>query len=764
MPDILSVKEYAKVIVDIAYDKLDRPFSYRVPDYLKQIVSIGTCVKVPFGKGNTLRQGYIIDFTDDPGFDKSKIKDITEVVLSNLPIESRYIELAGWMRNRYGATMISALKTVIPAHKKSKRLVHKYVSLKIPQREVSEYLIECQVKKRVAQRRLLEELILRKGERIPYELVTHKLNISASALRSLKEKCIIEITEEEYYRNPVNIDVQNTDKLNLSDEQQYVVRQVFEEYSNGNFKPVLLHGITGSGKTEVYIRLIEENIKRGKQAIVLIPEIALTLQTLMRFYKNFGDRVSVVNSSLSKGEKEDQFERARNGEIDVIIGPRSALFTPFQKIGLIIIDEEHELSYKSEQTPKYHAREVAIKLAMLQDEPAIVVLGSATPSIDSYYNAQTGKYQLMKLTRRLTGGKLPEVECADLREELRSGNRSVFSRRLQELIENRLEKKEQIILFINRRGLAGFVSCRSCGYVFKCPHCDVSLSEHRGGKLVCHYCGYSEDVRRICPECGSKYVSAFRAGTEQIVKEVNKMWPKARVLRMDADTTRTKGSYEKILSSFANEEADILVGTQMIVKGHDFPNVTLVGVLAADMSLYANDYRASERTFQLLTQAAGRAGRGTKEGNVVIQTYQVEHYAIRCACRQDYESFYEKEIEYRKLLNYPPVSHMMAVQISSTDETKGISFANRIRAIIETNQMLRKKAEVAKNEIIIGPTTASISKINDIFRFVIYVKHEDYGILTEDRYKIEEFIDNLTKSGQYRGFFVQFDFDPVQGF
>ncbi|MDE6688104.1 MAG: primosomal protein N', partial [Lachnospiraceae bacterium] len=376
----------------------------------------------------------------------------------------------------------------------------------------------------------------------------------------------------------------------------------------------LLHGITGSGKTEVYMELIEKNISMGKQAIVLIPEIALTFQTLMRFYARFGDRVSVLHSRLSDGERYDQYERARTGQLDVMIGPRSALFTPFMQLGLIVIDEEHENSYKSEKMPKYHAREVAEYIA--KRDHAALVLGSATPSLESYYRALKGEYRLYELKYRPQNAVLPQVYIADMRKELKEGNKSFFSRKLKELMLERLLREEQIMLFINRRGYAGFVSCRECGYVVKCPHCDVSLSQHHGNgmyqkkeqKLICHYCGYQTDMLMECPECGSPYIAGFRAGTQRIEEELKKWYPSVRVLRMDADTTRKKEDYEKILSSFAAHEADVLIGTQMIVKGHDFPNTTLVGAIAADLSLSVGDYRAAERTFQLLTQAAGRAG------------------------------------------------------------------------------------------------------------------------------------------------------------
>ena len=539
--------------------------------------------------------------------------------------------------------------------------------------------------------------------------------------------------------------------------------QDFEALQEGKDIPrvSLIHGITGSGKTEVYIAIIEEIVKRGRQAIMLIPEISLTYQTLMRFYRHFGDRVSVMNSTLSESEKSDQFERARRGEIDVIIGPRSALFTPFPRIGAIIMDEEHESSYKNESMPKYHTREVAEKIASMQN--GVVVLGSATPSLESYYQAKEGKYRLYELSRRLTGGTLPSVEITDLREELRAGNHSILSRRLSELVSDRLAKGQQTMLFLNRRGFSGFVSCRSCGFVPKCPHCSVSLSLHRGGRLLCHYCGYEEPMPDKCPECGSPYISGFHAGTEQAESFLSRQFPKARILRMDADTTRTKGSYEKILSSFANEEADILIGTQMIVKGHDFPNVTLVGILLADQSLNASDYRSAERTFQLLTQAAGRAGRGKYPGDVVIQTYEPEHYSIVHAAHQNYEEFYREEMVYRKLLRYPPAEHLLAIQIISRSEEHASLFAHKTRALLE--QLTAEAREKNPDRLLfIGPAPAVLEKLRDEYRYVIYVKSLDYDTLIVCKDGVEAAAERAVKASREMDTMFQFDFDPINAF
>ena len=555
--------------------------------------------------------------------------------------------------------------------------------------------------------------------------------------------------------------VDTYDKV-LNAAQQSVVDAIEGDIASGIRNTYLIKGVTGSGKTEVYMELIEHCIQSGRQAIVLIPEIALTYQTVMRFFARFGNRVSIINSRLSNGERYDQFERAKNGDIDIMIGPRSALFTPFSNLGLIIIDEEHENSYKSESVPRYHAREVAIEYARMSD--AIVVLGSATPSVDSFYKAKTGVYRLLELDTRVDDRPLPKCEIVDLRQELREGNRSILSTRLQELMEERLHNGQQTMLFLNRRGKSAFMSCRACGFVVKCPHCDVSLSEHSGGVMVCHYCGYRQPVPKVCPSCGSKYISGFKAGTQKIEAMVAKRFPQARILRMDYDTTRAKDSYEKILQAFSNHEADILIGTQMIVKGHDFSNVTLVGVLAADMSLHVNDFHAAERTFALLTQAAGRAGRGKLPGNVVIQTYDPDHYAIRTAKEQDYEAFYDKEIEYRRLMNYPPVWNMLLIHVTSPDESECGIVAQSVHDIaaqmishIEKSQSVDDRHQIQ----LIGPADATIAKVNDIYRKVIYMKTSDYAALISVKDGIEQAVkaDTAMKNAN-----ISFDFNPMSGF
>ena len=697
---------YANVIIDISHEKVDRPFQYRIPDSLKEKLAVGMCVQIPFGTGNRKRKGYVIEITGKNEYPEEKIKEIDGIITDNLPAEADAIRLAAWMRQTYGSTMIAALKTVLPVKRAVKAVEKKKLRRSLSAEELTSLLGECMRKHQNAKVRVLQELLTE--EELPYELVTGKLHVSAATLNSLVNQGAITIESESSYRNPVSLNVTAQSGPELSEEQRYIKEQILSDYDKNIRNTYLIHGITGSGKTLVYLALIEEMIKRGKQCIVLIPEIALTYQTLLRFYKRFGERVSVMNSSLSQGERFDQCERARKGEIDVMIGPRSALFVPFPNLGMIVIDEEHEGSYISENAPRYHARETAEYLASLKK--ASLVLGSATPSLEAYYKAKKGEYRLFTMKNRKNGGELANVRIVDLRQELRKGNRSIFSSDLQELIRDRLGKKQQIMLFLNRRGYAGFVSCRSCGYVMKCPHCDVSLSQHIGGKMVCHYCGYETVQPKRCPNCSSNYILGFKAGTQQIERQLYELFPGIRVLRMDGDTTKQKGSFEKILSAFAEGEADVLLGTQMIVKGHDFPNVTLVGVLAADLSLNDSDYRAGEKTFQLLTQAEGRAGRGTLPGEAVIQTYRPEHYSIQQAAKQDYESFYEEEILYRELLEYPPAGHMLTILVVSKDEKRCKGLAVR----------LAKEAGAYVH--VIGPTPAAVSKVKDYYRYMIYLK------------------------------------------
>ncbi|HKM20500.1 MAG TPA: primosomal protein N' [Lachnospiraceae bacterium] len=749
-------ERYANIIVDISHEKLDKSFQYLIPDELQGMIQPGTLVQIPFGKGNRLIKGYVLEVTDKAEYPEEKMKYLQGVVTDDMLVETKLIQLAWWMKTNYGSTMITALKTVLPIKKQVKPKEKKYLTLTLSEDEATEKLAFYRQKNQTARARLLQELV-NEGV-LSYDIVIAKLNISAAVIRALEEQNILQVTSEQVYRNPVKQQSTMTAKPTLNGEQRAVADAILSDLKNDCHQTCLIHGITGSGKTEVYMEIIEEIICEGKQVIVLIPEIALTYQTVMRFHKRFGDRVSTLHSRLSDGERYDQFERAKRGELDVMIGPRSALFTPFAKLGLIIIDEEHEGAYKSDTMPKYHAREVAAELARLHN--ATLILGSATPSVVSYYKAKCGTYKLYEIKERAIDAKLPTVYTVDLREELKKGNRSVFSDQLHELIEDRLRKGEQIMLFLNRRGYAGFVSCRACGHVMKCPHCDVALSAHKNHKLVCHYCGYEEPEVKNCPECGSKYIGGMKAGTQQIEQLIQKSFPTARVLRMDMDTTKTKDGHEKILSAFANREADILVGTQMIVKGHDFPYVTLVGILAADLSLYVNDYRASERTFQLLTQAAGRAGRDVHPGEVVIQTYSPEHYSIQAAARQDYVGFYEEEIGYRSLMQYPPTGHMLAVLVEGIKETETDEYSTELAEVLQTYTNEMKKEPNRAKINVIGPTDASIKKISDVFRRIIYVKTTEYDALTECKDKLEQYMEIRL----HKDIRVQFDFNPMNAY
>ncbi|MCI8639440.1 MAG: primosomal protein N' [Coprococcus sp.] len=741
---------FADIIIDITHEKLDKIFQYKVPDELADKLVVGTEVEVPFGRGNRLTRGYVVGFSEVCGYDEEKIKDILRIAGRSVAIESRLVALAAWMKESYGGTMIQALKTVLPIRRteqaKEQRILKRLVSVEEGKKKLEEYLHKNQK----ARARLMAALL--DDEEIDYSLVTKKLNITLAVVRALEEQKVLEVCAREVYRNPVRETRRDETKPVYTREQKQAIETFCRDYENGDRGTYLLYGVTGSGKTEVYMEMIREVVRMGRQAIVLIPEIALTYQTVMRFYRRFGDRVSIMNSRLCAGERYDQMMRAKRGELDVMIGPRSALFTPFPKLGLIVIDEEHESAYKSEQIPRYHARETAQRRAEL--EGASVVLGSATPSLEAFYRSQTGSIHRMELSARAAGRELPQVHIADMRKELSQGNRSILSAMLRRLMEDRLGKGQQTMLFLNRRGYAGFLSCRSCGYVVKCPHCDVSLSAHQNGKLVCHYCGHEEPAARVCPSCGSQHISGFRAGTQQIEELVKREFPAARVLRMDLDTTRSKEGHEKILAAFANEEADVLVGTQMIVKGHDFPNVTLVGVLAADLSLYAEDYRAAERTFELLTQAAGRAGRGKEMGQVVIQTYSPEHYSIQTAARQDYRAFYQEEMNYRELMGYPPAQHLLAVLASSEDEAlldKGMYYLKQY------GEALAKPREVRT----IGPASPHVGKVKDVYRRILYLKHKSRPILVEMKDKMEQYIEINKGFSRIR---IQFDFDPVQGF
>ena len=737
------MEQYADIIIDLSVKNVDRIFQYRIPAHLREAVKSGVQVNVPFGKGDTVRKGIVVGLSTETDYDPEKMKELMSVEEGAVPIRTQMICLAFWMKDRYATTMNQALKTVLPVKVKvTPREERVIVSLK-PREEIETLLIEAEKKKFRARVRLYRALL--ENDELPLKLTSEKLGVTSATLKPLVEKEIVELKAAP--KEPGHLgSFSSARNISLNEEQRRAAETVIRDYDSGLRNTYLLYGITGSGKTEVYMELIDHVLREGRQAIVLIPEISLTYQTVMRFYRRFGNRVGIMNSRLSAGERYEQSERAANGEIDIMIGPRSALFTPFPDLGLIIIDEEHEGAYKSETAPRYDAREVARVRADMSG--AVLVLGSATPSVESYYRAEQGEYRLLTLTKRAKeNSRLAGVHIVDLREELAEGNRSIFSRKLKKLIEDRLEKKQQVMLFMNRRGYAGFVSCRSCGKAMKCPHCDVSLTYHKNGRLKCHYCGFERPLPDRCPSCGSPFIAPFGTGTQKLEEFTKREFPKARILRMDADTTAKKGAHEEILATFAEGGADILIGTQMIVKGHDFASVTLVGVMAADLSLYAPDYKSAERTFELLTQASGRAGRGELQGDVVIQTYAPDHYAVSSAAEQDYLQFYRQELLYRKMMGYPPLVRLLTIGLSSKRE------ADVIRASEDMKRVILREYALDGLKVI-GPVEDSPYKLNDNYRKILYMKHESYDILLKVRNcaRKRENIPDL-----FRNVFVQYD-------
>ena len=740
---------YADVIIDISHEALDRVFQYRVPFSLWREVRPGIRVFVPFGRGNREIEGYVVAIRSEADYEESKIKDILRVNTEGITVESELIQVASFLKEQYGSTMIQALRTVLPVKTKMKPKEEVFITLSCEEETAKQYLFEWERKHFSARARFLSRLI-QKG-RITKQEAIKDCNFPLKEIRKLENQKIIKLEAKIKYRNPFPELKQKKAGWPLNKEQNEIVEDFKKEYYSGKRGTYLLYGVTGSGKTEVYLALIEQVLAQKKQVIVLIPEISLTYQTVRRFYERFGERIAVINSRMSKGEKSDACERIRAGQADVIIGARSALFAPTEHLGLIIIDEEHDGAYKSDTSPKYHARETAIYRAGLCR--ASVVLGSATPSVEAYARALSGEYKLWTLKKRAGNATLPRTEIIDLREEFQKGNRSIFSEKLHQKMEERLKKKEQIMLFLNRRGFAGFVSCRACGQVIKCPHCDVTLTYHRNGKLRCHYCGYEEIFTKQCPVCKSPHVAAFGLGTEKVEAALHTEFPEAKVLRMDMDTTRRKHAHEEMLTAFSRGEADILLGTQMIVKGHDYANVTLVGVLAADLSLHEQDFRSGEKTFQLLCQAAGRAGRGEKPGDVIIQTYSPEHYAIVTAAKHSYEEFFDEEYTYRKLMGYPPCAHMLVLLIQSGDESQSVL------AMLRIEKMIAQSQQGVKIPVqILNPGQASLSKLKDVYRQVLYLKHKDKEILLDLKRRLEPV---LEKHPMFAGISIQFDFDPL---
>lgn len=761
----------ASVIVDVPAKQTDRPFDYRIPEHLEGVITPGMRVIVPFGPRKI--QGFVISI--QPSSEFEKLRDIIAPMDIVPVLNEELLQLGDWLSEETLCYRISAYQVMLPAALKAKyekkirvttdlnllpQVLQKIFekshivsfdtiekdAWKVLQKEIASGHVEFiyEVKERVNKKKLkyviprvseeelsdslkllsiqatkqkeIIEFFLANPDPVPLQHLINLLNISSSAIKGLVNKGMLREEEVEIYRDPYENRVfERTHALPLTPEQTVAITPVLQTIEEDLHQVFLLYGVTGSGKTEVYLQSIQRVLEKGKEAIVLVPEIALTPQMVKRFKGRFGDEVAVMHSGLSTGEKYDEWRKIQRKEVKVVVGARSAIFAPFENLGIIIIDEEHETSYKQEENPRYHARDVAIQRAKKYGCP--VVLGSATPALESFARAKKGVYKLLALPSRMNSGPMPHVEVVDMREELREGNRSMFSRALMEKLKDRLEKQEQTVLFLNKRGHSSFVMCRDCGYVVNCPDCDISLTYHRfSERMKCHYCGYESLVPTQCPECQSEYIRYFGTGTQKIEEELGKVLPEARVIRMDVDTTSKKGAHEKLLTDFGEGKADILLGTQMIAKGLDFPKITLVGVLSADTMLHIPDFRSSEKTFQLLTQVSGRAGRHELTGEVIVQTYTPEHYSIQFAAQQDYDLYYEREMQIRKLHHYPPFYYISLITVSHENLMKVVSVTEKITGYIRNS--------LSPEAIVLGPVASPIPRIKNRYRYQCLIKYK----------------------------------------
>ncbi len=755
----------AQVIVDVPLMQTDKPFSYIIPKDIEDQVTIGSRVHVPFGRGNRLLQGFVVGFSDTFDNTVTDLKAISEVLDFEPVLNAEQLELAEQVRHTVFSYKISILKSMIPnllnsqydkrltpteslsseerlalfgekesrlhsslteeEAKKVARLVQagkitvdylakdkKNIKTEKYYHVQAEKIAATDISNRAKKRLELCDYLLEHPEEGKLSDLHHLF--SRDVVKFFVDTRLITVLEREKKRSDAYFDVATTDFLDLNAEQAAVVEQVTSQIGQES-KPFLLEGVTGSGKTEVYLHIIDKVLKLGKTAIVLVPEISLTPQMTNRFISRFGKQVAIMHSALSDGEKFDEWRKIKSGQARVVVGARSAIFVPIENIGAIIIDEEHEATYKQESNPRYHARDVALLRAKYHK--AILLMGSATPSIESRARASRGVYQFLQLTHRANPmAKIPKVEIVDFRDYVGQQEVSNFTPYLLEKIADRLEKNEQVVLMLNRRGYSSFIMCRDCGYVDECPNCDISLTLHMDTKTMnCHYCGFEKSIPHTCPNCHSRSIRYYGTGTQKAYDELVEIFPQARILRMDVDTTRQKGAHQRILDKFGNHEADILLGTQMIAKGLDFPNVTLVGVLNADTSLNLPDFRSSERTFQLLTQVAGRAGRAEKEGEVLIQTYNPQHYAIQLAQKQDYEAFYAYEMGIRRQLAYPPYYFTVGLTLSHKDEQ------SVVRKSFELLQLLRQ--QLSDKIKILGPTPKPIARTHNLYHYQIIVKY-----------------------------------------
>ena len=703
----------AKVLVEINNINVDKMFDYIVPfEYIEKI-KIGMRVKVPFASREL--EGFVLDLVNSVD-DNYELKEIISIVDAEPILNNELLHLGKFMSKKYFSTLISCYQTMLPKALKAQNRTN------INKKKIK-YVELCSnsfPKLKPNQEKIVE--YLRVNGKVKKEEVN---KISVSGVNTLiKNGIIIESLIEEY--RLVTKDINEKETFKLTVEQQEAKNKILSQTQSSVF---LLHGVTGSGKTIVYMEIVEEMLNRGKDSIFLVPEISLTPQMVYHFKSRFGDEVAVLHSRLSEGEKYDEYRKIVEGKVHIVVGARSAVFAPFKNLGAIIIDEEHTTSYKQDNNPKYSAIEIAIERA--KNNNAIVILGSATPSLETYARSIKGLYTLVELKHRVNTNNLPLVQIVDMSKEKHRG--SIFSSRLITEVNKRLENHEQIILLLNRRGYSSFITCSNCGYTAKCPHCDITLTYHKtSNTLRCHYCGYADKMNDICPSCGEKAIKTLGTGTEKVEEEIKKVF-NARVIRMDLDTTSKKGSHEKIITAFKNHEYDILLGTQMIAKGLDFDNVTLVGVINADTSLMIPNYRSNEYTFQLLMQTAGRSGRGEKKGSVIIQTFNPEHYAITLASKHDYIDFFKQEMEVRRKLSYPPYYYLIYIKVIGKDYNKISIESNKIASIL-TREL--------KNSKILGPTTCSVFKLNGLFRFGIIIKYKKEE-------KMEEVLQSLVN--HYKG-------------
>ncbi|MCI2802410.1 primosomal protein N' [Staphylococcus pettenkoferi] len=777
----------AKVIVDVQSKSVDYNFDYLVPERLESVIQVGMRVIVPFGPRTI--QGYVMALTDHPdeNLDLSKLKELKEIQDIRPELTPELIQLSEWYGKYFVTKRISMLEVMLPAALKAKytKVFHLKDLNAIPDSLVKHFDSAGNYEYKAAQKNgdlkalsdllregaveeqtLLSQSVGKKTQRAvriadesaidsvlaeleskekQYDLYAYlsderhrdvslkelqEMDFSISSINTLTRKGMIEKYDAVIERDPFATRVFEQEKnQTLTQDQQCAYDAICESIEERQQRTFLLHGVTGSGKTEVYLQTIERVLNHDRQAMMLVPEIALTPQMVLRFKKRFGDEVAVLHSGLSKGERYDEWQKIRDGRARVSVGARSSVFAPFKELGMIIIDEEHESSYKQEDYPRYHARDIAEWRSQYHQCP--LVLGSATPCLESYARADKGVYQLLSLPNRVNDQAMPHIDIVDMREELSSGNRSMFSNQLREAIETRLANKEQIVLFLNRRGYASFMLCRDCGHVPQCPNCDISLTYHKStDQLKCHYCGYQETPPALCPNCESEHIRQVGTGTQRVEELLQREFEGANIIRMDVDTTSRKGAHEKLLNDFGEGKGDILLGTQMIAKGLDFPNITLVGVLNADTMLNLPDFRSSERTYQLLTQVAGRAGRHEKEGQVIIQTYNPEHYAIKDVQQNDYLAFYRQEMEYRKLGKYPPYFFLINFTISHQEMKKVLEASKHIHQILL--QHLSDKA------LVLGPSPAALTRINNEYRFQILIKYKS----EPDLYQALQYLDD----------------------